>query len=313
MMYGLPAHAITWPGLGCDVESISAESTVFTSDLASAAQGSVVGNYVITLRVNSCNNSQPRSIALPMQPQGKVYGNNACLTSVPGIELFTQSIGVACSTPGIQGPIIATLPSTFSSPITRVITLNYIKTGPVPQGVHKLEPAKVSPFYYGQNEGTSEGWLTLDHEVPSDPGNIISTTCSLATTHIAVDFGNDAKVEDIQNFEMEFDNCTDLSDARNYHTAVSLNFHSERLRADGAAVRNNACTDCAQGIQIALKDSEGNKIDLSRSYALKNNKSASITNNRLNYRFLAELQKNEEERLKNGVIDTQLVFEAVIE
>ena len=159
-------------------------------------------------------------------------------------------------------------------------------------------------------EGVSRNSILLG---TSNGGGTIITTCSLVNNDILVNFGEVSEAKDSERFNIEFFGCTNQADSRQFNDTVSLSFRSERIRADGTALQNNICANCAKGLQIALKDGAGKPIDLWKRYKLSGNGASTVTPIELVYGFIAELQSNPNEKLAGGKIDSQLVFETIVE
>lgn len=298
-----------------------------TSDTSLAKIGDVIGDFTVNGSVD-CPRGTGQVYALvvdlglqsidPLSP-----GNHwRCQTTVSGIAFeYTAGVGAAINrciaahaaptTPA--GPVIEILlttnPNVFPKPFSR--SFNLIKTGTIPAGINVLGPANPSIQLGGQL--ANGGWQFSDSESDTlPPGEVIGTTCSLATTVIPVDFG-EATLGDSKSFMISFDSCTDQQDAVAYNNAVSLEFISgQAILPDGSALRNCTDSDCAKGLQIELQDGNGLPINLITPYKLSANNPV-VGANGLDYTFNAQLQVKPSEPLAGGKIDTQLVFNTIIE
>ncbi|NWC77453.1 type 1 fimbrial protein [Pseudomonas sp. P7759] len=296
-----------------------------TSDPALANIGDLIGVYTIEGSVVECGPAITVSTVAYFMGQQAVDplspGNNyRCQTTVSGVayeaarpvgENSCDAESVAGAERFRRGPLIARVPLTpFVFPKNFSVSYNIVKTGNIPAGPNVLGPLNLSIIAAGVNGGLA---TFLDQNAGTlTPGEIIGTTCSLATTLVPVDFG-DATIGDTESFAISFNSCTDQQDAVAYNNAVSLEFSSgQTIQSDGSALLNCVGTDCAKGLQIELQDGNGSPINLMAPYKLSTNNPV-IGANGLDYTFNAQLQANPAEPLGGGKIDTQLVFNTIIE
>lgn len=308
------------------VGSITATTNI-TADPVLAKIGDVIGTYVVDGVVTSCGVEISRAIYYmswqPLDPLSP--GNNwRCQTSVSGVALEApRGERYACARDVVfggestrVGSILGQAdvedgryPKSFTS-----LTFNFIKTGNISAGPNLLRPINPSVGSYGVVRsfgGDRELWWNSNAgELP--PGEIIGTTCSLASPVIPVDFG-DATIGDTESFSISFDSCTDQQDALSYNNAISLEFSSgQAIQPDGSALQNCTDSDCAKGLQIELQDSSGRPINLVTPYKLTTNNPV-VGANTLDYTFNAKLLANPSEPVTGGKIDTQLVFSTIVE
>ncbi|WPO98741.1 hypothetical protein SFA35_19235 [Pseudomonas sp. HR96] len=186
----------------------------------------------------------------------------------------------------------------------------YDAAGPGP-GRHTPQPG-VSPYTIG-----IQYWLAgrYHHQYASAMGGWGEQTissCSLTSRNVPVDFGRSAAPGDERPFSIIYGSCTDQADAERYNDAISLRFTSAQINPDGS-LNNSNCGDCASGVRIAIQDSNGTPIPLTANYKLNTNPGRLIDAGGVRYEFLAQLQDKPGESKKAGRIDTQLVFETIME
>lgn len=291
-----------------------------TADPVLANIGDQIGTMELGFTATGCDNSGtsgPVFLFLSAQPYYDLgVSRYSCKTTLSSVSFETTGGGATlwgCRASGYPGgPVLGTFPSSGPFPIVFNSTYPLIKRAAIPPGI--LQISLVSPGLVGLLRGSSDHQSRpISFTFP--PGEIIGTACSLATTNVLVDFGevSDSDVGRVESFEIGFDSCTDQADAMAFNDAVSLSFHHERVRGDGAALQNGICANCAEGIQVGLQDGRGTPINLNTSYALSSNPSVVVGQNSLNYTFGAQLQNNPDESRKAGAIDTQLIFETIVE
>lgn len=306
------AAALSFPFHGCQFEDAKGQIT-FTADLAIAPIGAQVATLEASSNITKCSlvNGFRALREVYLEKQSYIADNRSCQTTIPNIEMRFPS-GFCSGNAGDAGPLLFGNDMNGTYPQFRHSSnMTFVKVGPVPPGHYNLAPLDAS--LVGFLMGTLTYWYRLNLQLPIEGGNIEVASCSLISTDLKVDFGTTSEPSGEKPFSIEIGNCTDLADVASYVAATSLRFYSERIAADGWALRNGNCSNCAQGIQVALKDGGGHAINLNQAYALKNHSAIATSPNGLVLTFAAELQKNPTQELVPGVIDTQLVFETTQE
>lgn len=306
------ASALSFDFHGCRFEDVKGQIN-FTADLATAPIGAQVAEFDASGTIKKCgvvNGFRARrELYLEMQPYST--DNRLCMTTIPNIELRFAS-GFCSGNEGDAGPLLFGNEVNGTYPQFQQSThMTFVKVGPVPPGHYILAPLDTSLVAFLM--GTLTYWYRLNLQLPVEGGDVEVASCSLFSTDIKVDFGNASEPNREKPFNIEIGNCIDSADVANYVAATSLSFHSERISADGWTLRNGNCADCASGVQIALKDGRGNAINLNQRYALKRHSAVVTSPTGLTLNFSAELQENPNEALMPGAIDTQLVFETILE
>ncbi|NUU34856.1 fimbrial protein [Pseudomonas sp. C2B4] len=228
------------------------------------------------------------------------------MTTVPGIELW----GDTCRNPTLAGHAFFLVNGTGAVGNSQAGPYRFVKVGSVPVGPHTLKPT-YNHLYSRDNYRRPE--TLIRHEIlPFDGGETPVNSCSLVSTDIKVDFGEISNVGGSQPFSIEFGNCGGANNVVDYVFSTALTFRSPRIRSDGTALRNGTCTNCAKGIQVRLKNNNGQYLDLSKKNSLADNGLA-FTADGFRQSFTAELHRNPDEAQTPGAINTLLVFETVLE
>ncbi|ARU88918.1 fimbrial protein [Pseudomonas sp. M30-35] len=305
----------------CPFNDIASTYSYF-GDPALANVGDVIGMFDIDITVTGCSQSLTDLIIyrLGAQPVDPLANSpRMCETTVYGVGL--RSAGESCASyyPGnySTGPGVGDLrPIPIGSRVSVVSkSFELVKTGEIPVGPSQLSLKNstlsvvgLDVFVGGGNSATFQ--LSQLGAIP--PGEIIGTECSLATTNINVPFGDISGVGATESFDVVFDSCTDQLDATGYNNSVSLAFSSQRIKPDGSALLNCSDADCAKGIQIELQNKDNTPISLTAPYRLSSNTPV-FGPNGLTYTFNAQIKENPGEAMDGGKIDTQLVFETIVE
>lgn len=306
------AGASAW----CDFDDVHSNS-VMTADLATANYLDVVGYYEFGWTVSGCT-SLPTPVynrEIYVMYWGLGGAVPYCRSTINGIYLDVSPANCATVAPFGSIPTKIYLDKPF--PQSGYARKNFVRneyrlSNP---GAYALAPYE-KRIWISWARGTTTPGAPYSNAllgVKNGEGTVIITTCTLVNSDILVDFGEVSEAGASERFNIEFSGCTDQTDSKRFNDTVSLNFRSERIRVDGSALQNNVCANCAKGLQIALKDGTGKAIDLSKRYKLSSNGSTTISPKGLKYEFIAELQNNPDETSKGGVIDTQLVFETIVE
>ncbi|NUU34857.1 fimbrial protein [Pseudomonas sp. C2B4] len=313
-LYSQTATALSFEHYGCNFQNVQG-TTAFTADLATAPIGSQVGTFEASGTVTHCVR-QPgdayRYVRIALEKQLPYTTGHAlpCRTTIPNIELRFN--GACLEGNAAYGPTLIVADSLGTFPqYLKSDPAAIIKVGPVPPGNYNLAPidtSLVAVVPVVRNDVVKR----LGVNLPSDGGSAGSDACSLVSTNVNVDFGEVSDVGGTQPFSLEFGNCSDINNAVDYVFATALKFSSERIRSDGTALRNGTCTNCAKGIQIRLKNANGRYIDLSKLNSLSGN-GTSFTDDGFRQNFTAELERNPDEAQTPGTINTQLVFETVLD
>lgn len=292
--------------------------TRITADPVLANIGDVIGEVEFAVNILNCDShvSAPHgsvTFGLVIQPvyPGVLFN---CRTTLGAVSFDASSGGGNfgnCITQGVPvGPGIADFHTSGTFPVTTRRVFSLIKRQAIPPGIHQISFVNTGVVGVLNSGGWTQS-APVDFTVP--PGEIIGTECSLVTTNVVVDFGNVSDVGAIEPFEIGFDSCTDQADAMDFHDAIALSFRNEKVRADGTALLNGNCATCATGVQVGLQDGLGSPINLNMPYALSSNPSVVIGPAALTYTFMAELQNNPDEPRDGGAINTQMVFDIVVE
>lgn len=307
-----------YPVRTCELDEPVVETRI-TADPVLANIGDVIGEISFSTNVLNCDSSASAPhgnvfFGLVIQPAypGVTYN---CRTTLGAISFDSRSGVVGslqnCLNPGVPvGPGLVGFNTIGPFPHASRAVFSLIKRQAIPPGIHQI--SFVNPGVVGVLNVS--GWTQsapVDFTIP--PGEIIGTECSLVTTNVVVDFGNVSDVGAIEPFEIGFDSCTDQADAMEFHDAIALSFRNEKVRADGTALQNGNCAMCATGVQVGLQDGVGAPINLNMPYALSSNPSVVIGPAALTYTFMAQLQNNPDEPRDGGAINTQMVFDIVVE
>lgn len=291
--------------------------SVMTGDFASAKLHEVVGYFEYGWTVSNCDN-------VPGAPYGSAayvgyygpggIGDPYCTSTISGIYLDVSPSYCRVDAPFGSMTTVIRIDQPF--PQSGYIRKNFVRnqyqlSAP---GNYKLGP-KLNTLYLGWYRGTTTPTNPYLHVLlhAGDEGPAIITTCSLVNTDILVNFGEVSEANASEPFDIEFSGCTNQADTKRFNDSVSLSFVSDDIRADGSALLNKSCANCAKGLQIALKDGKGTPINLSKSYKLSSNGSSTISPTGLKYGFIADLQRNPDQALSGGNINTNLTFVTSIE
>lgn len=323
ILFSCLVSPFVWAAAPCIVQD-PISSYEITADPNLANVGDVIGRLSVSITIESC--SAPgryyTGVYLGVQPLDPLASNiRVCQTTVSGIGITHGGAGGECRWNYVggsfRGPIVGVnindrAPSFGTFPVTKEHDFQLVKTGPIPAGVHQVSIKNSNLALESRYELNGTLLYFSGNYATIPPGELIGSNCSLATTLVPVDFGDVVGTGASRSFQIEFDSCTDQQDASAYNNAISLAFSSERIRPDGSALRNCTMSDCAQGVQVELQDVNGSSISLTNPYKLSGN-SPVIGQNGLVYTFNAEIKPNPDETLRGGKIDTQLVFETIVE
>lgn len=300
--YTKTANALSFSNGGCNFEDVRGEITIL-ADIATAPIGSTVGEYYFKA-THTCTRGAIVVLIAGEQTAGST--SSRCRTTVPGIELW----GDTCRNPTLAGHAFFLVNGTGAVGNSQAGPYRFVKVGSVPAGPYTLRPT-YNHIYSRDNYRRPE--TLIRHEPLSfDGGETPVNSCSLVSTDVKVDFGEVSDVGGSQPFSIEFGNCGGRDNVIDYLFSTALTYRSDRIRSDGSALRNSTCANCAKGIQIRLKNAFGQYIDLSKPNSLFDNGSA-FTADGFKQSFTAELHRNLDEVLTPGAINTQLVFETVLE
>jgi len=287
----------------------------FIDDISGAPLGAEIGEVNFDITVDSCEIVGPGSVGgffLAAQPTSNLSG--WCNTTADSIQISSGGLS-SCTTSsaniGLVGPSLGFWELNGSSyPKQFVGRLTYRKFDQIPVGATQLSLQDPRlQFGFGHN-GTYTGLVSDVATFPQ--GEVVGTKCSLSSSLIPVDFGPISNSGASKEFEIAFSDCGSREDATAFNNAVSVEFRSENIREDGTALLNCSNSDCAKGIQIGLKDSRGRSVNLLSGFKLSDN-SPVITDSEVTHTFTAEVESRVDEAVAAGKIDTQLVFETIVE
>lgn len=292
----------------------------FIDDISGAPLGSEIGTVDFDITIESCalGGGVPGGGGFYLAGQPSPGYPNWCSTTIGSVKISSGKWGGngSCSYNHSQlGSIGPGLGDFYfeqtSYPLRYTRQLVYKKVAEIPVGVTQLnlhDPRVM--FGFGPNGSPYTGLVSNLATFPS--GEVVGTRCSLSSSVIPVDFGQISSSGASREFEIAFGDCSGREDAVSFNNAVSVEFSSENIRADGTALLNCNAADCAKGIQIGLKDSSGRDINLLSGIKLSSN-NPSISDDGLIHTFIAEVEARVDEAIEVGKIDTQLVFETVVE
>lgn len=292
----------------------------FIDDVSGAPIGTEIGTVDFDITVESCDLGNGKAgqggFYLAGQPSGT--GSNWCATTLDGVQISSGIWGgtARCSTTsspiGAIGPGLGdfrfrdeTYPKRFTGQLV------YQKKGQIPDGLSQLTLHDPRILFASGQVGIAYDRL-VSSVAPFPAGEVIGTKCVLSSSVIPVDFGEVSSSGAHRGFEMVFSDCSGREDAVAFNNAVSIEFRSENIREDGSALLNCNSAGCAKGVQIGLKDSGGRDINLLSGIKLSTN-NPSVSDDGLTHTFSAELEARVDEAIEAGKIDTQLVFETVVE
>ncbi|MDR6915967.1 type 1 fimbria pilin [Pseudomonas sp. 3296] len=307
LSYSSGAYAIF-----CQFDELYANSVV-TADLITSKPGDVVGYHEFGWTTTGCQPPTPvynQDFYISYLGKG---GTTGCITTISGVYLDASPD--LCS-PATYGSVSTKIKLDQSFPQSGYARRNFVRNSYAlpPPGNYVLKPYE-SKLYYLWYVGTTSpgvGRTSILLGVTQGGGTVI-TTCSLVNSNIVVDFGEISEAKASEPFDIEFSGCTNQADTKRFNDTVSLSFVSDQIRADGSALRNKSCAYCAKGLQIALKDGSGKPIDLTKNYKLSSNGASTISPTGLKYGFIADLQRDLDEALSGGSIDTNLTFVTTVE
>lgn len=307
LSYSAGAHAVF-----CQFDELYANSVV-TADLVSSKPGDVVGYHEFGWTTTGC---KPPTTVYNQDFYISYLGAGGTTGCVTTITAFYLDVSPNVCAPTTHGSVNTKIKLDQPFPQSGYVRKNFIRNNYAlpPPGNYVLKPHE-SKLYYLWYTGTTSpgvGRTSILLGVTQGGGTVI-TTCTLVNTNIVVDFGEVSEAKASEPFDIEFSGCTDQADAKRYNDTVSLSFVSDQIRPDGSALRNKSCTDCAKGLQIALKDGGGKPIDLSKHYKLSTNGASTVSPTGLKYGFIADLQRNHDEPLFGGSINTNLTFVTTVE